>query len=130
MFTCIDGPQRAMFEFPIARDEQPPVGVAMGRVVYQPYVRVVYTTVRVAQIGEGDYVQPVLCGWVLNHMRALLTDEQREDRSTILFWRKRPMVEEFLDKQGRICTALRMRLAIPGIDLAHLTTPESETRWL
>jgi len=119
-FTCLDGPPRAFFELPCI--DRPPLESNPDDQV----LRVVYTTIRVGMIGGADLVESVLCGWAWGRLHALVAKESIEDRSWILFWRTRPQLTEFVDAKGRMCTHLRMRLAIPGIDLSELASPEGD----
>lgn len=120
IFTCIDGPAKAFFNIPCI--DRPPGELNPDDQV----IRVVYRTVRVGMPGAADIVEPVLCGWAWARLLALIKTEQGEDRSMLLFWRVRPVIGEYADSQGRICTHLRMRLAIPGIDLSSIDTPEAD----
>lgn len=120
-FTCIDGPARAFFELPCIDRPPSEVGNAEDQVL-----RVVYTTVRVGMRGAADVIEPVLCGWAWGRLRELVSKESLEHKLWILFWRQRPQITEFVDSEGRVCTHLRMRLAIPGIELKSIACDEGD----
>ena len=129
LYVCVDGPGKAFFELPLQKRSGVPARFELRE--ESDVLRIVYETVAVAMVGETDVTEAVLCGWVRNKLHALLTKEEREDAVFVLFWRRHPSVNEFPDAQGRICTMLRLRLAIPGLDLSEMATPEGEPcRWL
>lgn len=115
IFCCVDGPPRAYFEFPQNGET----------------IRIIYGLIAVAMRGEPDNVETILCLWALTKLSDLLTPEQRDDASVVLFWRRHPSIDEFADEKGRTCTRLRMRLCIPGYDLSEITKQEGDAvRWL
>lgn len=123
IYQCVDGPPTAYFELPIPKE--------MVTSDHHPVLRVIYSTIRVAMIGEIDRVEPILTAWVYEKLAALITPEERNDHWRVLFWRMRPVLFEFPDAQGRSCIGLRMRLAIPGADLSELEVKELEQpTWL
>jgi hypothetical protein len=133
IYSCVDGPPRPWFELPTDM-HHPADAQRFGpdvEVRETPAIRIVYETVRVAMRGGTEDVGEILCRWVWRKLRDLLPEEMAMDASVVLFWRRRPSIEEFLDKKGRVCSQLRMRLAIPGYSLGELAAPNSEEpRWL
>lgn len=119
MYCCVNGPPMAYFELPTSNDLGAPV------------LRIQYVTVRVAVIGEQDVAEPLLTQWVYAKLSERVTKDERADRTRVLFWRIAPSIGEFIDEKGRTCTVLRMRLAIPGVDLSEIVVAESQpARWL
>lgn len=112
IFTCVDGPPRAFFELPIPAEVHDPI--------LSPVLRIIYQTVNVAMVGDEDTVGAALCTWADSKFHTLISKEQMEDRSTVLFWRHRPSLERFTDDKGRQSIRLYMRLVIPGVDLSSL----------
>ncbi len=102
----IDGPRRAYFE------------VGSERVVYQTWAT--------SAIGEAEDTEALLCMWFWANFLVPFTEEMIEDHNHILFWRSRPYLQSFIDEKGRVCTALRARLACPGIDFPFATKREGE----
>lgn len=43
-------------------------------------------------------------------------NEEAEDSCVELFWRTKPILQEWVDKNGRLCTMLKARCTIPGKD--------------
>lgn len=123
IYTCIDGPPRAWFE------------IHFGALLPKDYqgltsVRIVYHVVRASMVGSAEATASVLFGWAYLKLRERLTDEMVEDRMA-LFWRTKPALMEFVDEKGRICTQIRMRLAIPSVSLDDITVEEGGfPRWL
>lgn len=115
-YTCIVGVPRAYFEIPVPN---------FGR------VRIQYITVNTAMKGSADVNEDVLCGWLFSKLRALLTKEELEDHSTLLVWRAKPTLLEFINNSGTICTAIRARFDIPGKDLYEIKCDEgAQSRYL
>lgn len=108
MFVSFDGPPMSYFDW----DGK--------RYVYQSYI--------LAMRGEVDNVGSILCDIAKAKFDQLLTKEQREDRDVALAWRTGPHLASYFDERGAVCTSLRMRLVIPGIDMSPLNfhVPEGE----
>lgn len=102
---CMDGPPQAFFEMPT--DSFTDSG-------FQIIHRVTYQTVVYRAKGLAE-CEALLCDKIWEMFDAVLPKE----RMAILFWRLRPQFET----RGSL-SQVRLRLAIPGVDLSGLVTPE------
>lgn len=117
-FMCIEGPKTSYFEIPIGKAQE------------EPTLRILYQSIATACVGEAEMNDEVLSGWLYNKLNSLLTYEVRVDRVAVLFWRMSPVLEEFI-YEGKVCTVIRARLAVPGYDLSVMTIKDhGELRWL
>jgi hypothetical protein len=108
IYTVVDGPARAFFEFPVP-------GIAGDAVA-----RVTYESVSVSAPGDDESAEALLSLWFYTALAGLLTEELQEDHGVVLFWRRRPQVHVYSDTDGKTVTKLTARLAIPGYSLEHL----------
>lgn len=77
-------------------------------------------TIGVAMVGDPDDASVVLCSWVWQKLVAFFPREALEDSNVVIFMRRWPTLVEYADEQGRTCTRLAMRLAIPGYKLQDI----------
>lgn len=119
-YNCFTGPARGYFELPM--DVVPPE----PNYTYPQVLRVVYSTLSRAVRGSGEEAEQLLTYWVATKLLAKLTKEQRADRAVCLIWRHKPVLMEFIGPRGETCLSIRLRLAIPGIDLSDLIVKEGE----
>lgn len=111
-FTCIDGTPRGYMEIPhtISKD---------GRYHFECY-RWVYEVVGVSIVGEREAAEPILTGWLWQKLEAHFPEELREDRAVMLVFRRRLALEGYIDRDGRVCHKLTMRLFIPAFELSAI----------
>lgn len=114
LYLAFTGPPTAYFELPVKL----PIAHHLER---ETIVRIVYQTVNVAMVGEAEQNEAALCDWLYSKLKEKLSEIEQEDRCVILIWRHKPSLEEFTNAEGKICTAIRARLHIPGKDLYDIT---------
>lgn len=112
-FGCIDGLPRNYMEIRCRLpQQQDPLDIHVARFVYQ--------SVGVTICGEPEDVEPILCLWFWQRMATAFSKEDLEDRNVLLIWRKWPLIESYIDKEGHTATKLRARFVIPADDLKRV----------
>lgn len=92
----------------------------------------VYTSFLYCTAGEPEDVELALAEHAIAEMKQLIetqmTAEQQADLlgSMLLFWRRRPSLDRFLDDRGVVNTRLSFRLVVPDLDFTSLHVLDDE----
>lgn len=104
LFHAVDGPQQAFFE--------------LGKGPAAPF-RVVYTAWAYGYGADrpAEELEQALCERMFEELARLTADDP--DRRSVLFWRRRPYLTVGVSATGLLRVAVRMRFAVPDLDLTR-----------